>query len=315
MNIKIIAGIAVVVIVIAAFSFAYTVDETEQVVITKFSKVNRVVPEPGLHFKVPIIERAVVYPRNLQEWDGDPGEIPTKDKTYIYVDTFARWKIVDPVFFFKTIGPVAEMARNRLNEIIDPAVRNLITSNRLIETVRNTNRELDTFEEGLEDIQQKQPASFSIKIGRSEIDKMILTQAKPKLREFGIELVDVKIKRINYREEVRQSVYDRMIAERKQIAQKFRSEGAGEAKKILGDKELDLKRIRSEAYRRAQKIKGKADGESTRLYAEAFGKDPEFYSFVKTLEIYGESLDKESSLVLSTDSDLLKYLKGYSFDK
>jgi membrane protease subunit HflC len=312
MNIRIIAGIAVVVIAIAAFSFAYTVDETEQVVITKFSKVNRTVPEPGLHFKVPIIEQAVVYPRNLQEWDGDPGEIPTKDKTYIYVDTFARWKIVDPVLFFKTIGPVADLARNRLNEIIDPAVRNLITSNRLIETVRNTNRELDTFEEGLEEIQQQPPSRYNISIGRSKIDQMILTQAKPKLKEFGIELVDVKIKRINYREEVRQSVYDRMIAERKQIAQKFRSEGAGEAKKILGDKELDLKRIRSEAYREAQKIKGKADAESTRLYAEAFGKDPEFYSFVKTLEIYGESLDKESSMVLSTDSDLLKYLKGYS---
>jgi membrane protease subunit HflC len=314
MNIKLIVGIAVVVVVVAAFSFAYTVDETEQVVITKFSKVNRTVSHPGLHFKIPIIELAVVYPRNLQEWDGDPGEIPTKDKTYIYVDTFARWKIVDTVLFFKTVGPVASLAGNRLNEIIDPAVRNLITSNRLIETVRNTNRVLDTFEEGLEEIQQKPPSKYNISIGRSEIDKMILLQAKPKLKEFGIELVDVKIKRINYREEVRQSVYDRMIAERKQIAQKFRSEGAGEAKKILGDKELDLKRIRSEAYRRAQKIKGRADAESTRLYAEAFGKDPEFYSFVKTLEIYGESLNKESSMVLSTDSDLLKYLKGYSHD-
>jgi membrane protease subunit HflC len=312
MNIKLIVGIAVLVMAVALFSFAYTVDETEQVVITKFSKVNRTVPEPGLHFKFPIIEQAVVYPRNLQEWDGDPGEIPTKDKTYIYVDTFARWRINDTVLFFKTVGPVAGLAENRLNEIIDPAVRNLITSNRLIETVRNTNRKLDTTEEGLEEIQQKPASKYNITIGRSEIDKMILLQAKPKLKEFGIELVDVKIKRINYREEVRQSVYDRMIAERKQIAQKFRSEGAGEAKKILGDKELDLKRIRSEAYRKAQKIKGKADGESTRLYAEAFGQDPEFYSFVKTLEIYGESLDKESSMVLSTDSDLLKYLKGYS---
>ncbi len=312
MNIKIIAGIVVALIAVVGFMCAYTVDETEQVVITQFSKVNRTVPEPGLKFKLPVIERAIVYPRNLQEWDGDPGEIPTKDKTYIYVDTFARWKITDPVLFFKSVGPVAAMAKNRLNEIIDPAVRNLITSNRLIETVRNTNRELDTFEEGLEDIQQQLPTSYSITIGRSKIDEMIMLQARPKLKEFGIELVDVKIKRINYREEVRQSVYDRMIAERKQIAQKFRSEGAGEAKKIQGDKELDLKRIKSEAYRKAQGIKGKADAESTRLYAEAFGRDPEFYSFVKTLEIYGESLDKESSMVLSTDSDLLKYLKGYS---
>jgi HflC protein len=148
MNFKIISGIIAALIVAVAFMCAYTVDETEQVVITQFSKVNRTVPDPGLHFKFPVIERAVVYPRNLQEWDGDPGEIPTKDKTYIYVDTFARWKIVDPVLFFKTVGIESRLATNRLNEIIDPAVRNLITSNRLIETVRNTNRELDTFEEG-----------------------------------------------------------------------------------------------------------------------------------------------------------------------
>lgn len=315
MNIKLIVGVIVIVVAFAGYVCTYTVDETEQVVITKFSKVSRIIPEPGLHLKYPFIERAVFYPRNLQEWDGDPGEIPTKDKTYIYVDTFARWKIVDPVLFFKTVGPMALAATNRLNEIIDPAVRNLITSNRLIETVRNTDRELDTFEEGLEDLQLKLPASFSISIGRSKIDEMILKQAQPKLKEFGIELVDVKIKRINYREEVRQSVYDRMIAERKQIAQKFRSEGAGEAQKILGDKELDLKRINSEAYRQAQKIKGKADAEATRLYAEAFGQDPEFYSFVKTLEIYRGSINKDSSLVLSTDSDLLKYLKSYSPQK
>ncbi len=312
MNIKIIIGALAAVLVVAGIMCAYTVDETEQVVITKFSKLNRTISEPGLHFKLPLIERAIAYPKNLQEWDGDPGEIPTKDKTYIYVDTFARWKIVDPVLFFKSVGMEARLAINRLNEIIDPAVRNLITSNRLIETVRNTNRELDTFEEGLEAYEQKLPANYRITLGRSKIDRMILAQAAKKLANFGIELVDVKIKRINYREEVRQSVYDRMIAERKQIAQKYRSEGKGEAKKILGDKELELKKIISEAYRKSQGIKGKADAESTRLYAQAFGKDPEFYSFIKTLEIYSETLDKESSLVLSTDSDLLKYLKGYS---
>ncbi len=313
MNIKVVAGALVALIVVAGLMCAYTVDETEQVVITQFSKVNRTVPEPGLHFKLPFIERAIVYPKNLQEWDGDPGEIPTKDKTYIYVDTFARWKIVEPVLFFKTVGTDARLATSRLDEIIDPAVRNLITSNRLIETVRNSNRTLDTLESGMEEeTLKKDPTDYAITIGRSKIDEMILNQAKPKLDKFGIELVDVKIKRINYREEVRKSVYDRMIAERKQIAQKFRSEGKGEAQKILGDKELDLKRIKSEAYRTAQGIKGKADGESTRLYADAFGKDPEFYSFVKTLEIYDTALDKTSSMILSTDSDVLKYLKGYS---
>ena len=312
MNLKLIFAVLAVVIVILGLTSAYTVNETEQVIITRFSRVTRTVPEPGLHFKIPMIEKAIVYPKNLQEWDGDPGQIPTKDKTYIWVDTFARWKIVDPVLFFKTIGTTYQMATNRLNEIIDPAVRNLITSNRLIEAVRNSNRELDTLEIGLEDIQKEKTSTYDISIGRNEIDRMILEQASDKLDKFGIELVDVKIKRIDYVEEVRKSVYGRMIAERKQIAEKFRSEGQGEARKILGDKELDLKRIKSEAYRTAQEIKGKADAEATQLYAKAYGLNPEFYSFVKTLEIYSDAFDKESSLVLSTESELLKYLKGYS---
>ncbi len=316
MNTKFIIGAVIGLLIITGMLCAFTVDETQQVVITRFSKVNRTVKEPGLKFKFPFVERAIIYPRNLQEWDGDPGEIPTKDKTYIYVDTFARWKIVDPVLFFKTIGMQASLATSRLNEIIDPAARNLITSNRLIETVRNSNRELDTFEIGMEEAdQKKQRTAYAVTIGRQKIDEMILKEARPKLEKFGINLMDVKIKRLNYKEEVRRSVYDRMIAERKQIAQKFRSEGKGEAQSILGEKELDLKRIQSDAYRRAQEIKGRADAESTRLYAEAFGKDPEFYSFVKTLEIYDEALDKDSTLVLSTDSELLKYLKGYSLNK
>ncbi len=316
MNIKFIIGALVGLLVVMGMMCAFTVDETQQVVITRFSKVDRTIKEPGLHFKWPFVEHAIIYPRNLQEWDGDPGEIPTKDKTYIYVDTFARWKIVDPVLFFKTIGMKSSLATSRLNEIIDPAARNLITSNRLIETVRNSNRELDTFEIGLEeDVQKKQRTAYAVTIGRQKIDQMILKEAQAKLVKFGIDLMDVKIKRLNYKEEVRRSVYDRMIAERKQIAQKFRSEGKGEAQKILGGKELDLKRIQSEAYRQAQEIKGRADAVSTRLYAEAYGKDPEFYSFAKTLEIYDEALDKDSTMVLSTDSDLLKYLKGYSYTK
>jgi membrane protease subunit HflC len=312
MNIKMIVVILAAVVVVGGLMCAYTVDETEQVVITRFSRVERVILDPGLNFKIPFIEKAIFYLKNLQEWDGDPGQIPTKEKRYIWVDSFARWKIVDPVLFFKTIGVDEQQATFRLNEIIDPAVRDLITSNRLIDAVRNTNRELDTFEVGLEDVKKDQLSFFTVAIGRTQIDNLILSEAKPKLKKFGIDLVDVKIKRINYVEEVRKSVYGRMIAERKQIAEKFRSEGQGESRKILGDKELDLKRIRSEAYRKAQEIKGKADAESTRLYAGAFNKDPEFYSFVKTLEIYNEAFDKSSSLVLSTDSELLKYLKGYS---
>jgi modulator of FtsH protease HflC len=309
MNLKAITGIIGAVVVIIGLMCVYTVDETEQVVITLFGKVNRVVEKPGLHFKIPGLEEVIVYPKNLQQWNGEPGQIPTKDKTYIWVDTFARWKIVDPELFFKTIGKDSRQATHRLNELIDPAARNLITSNRLIETVRNTNRELDVREVGLEDFVQEKNTDLKVTIGRSQIENEIMKQAEPKLVQFGISLVDVKIKRLDYVEEVRRSVYGRMIAERKQIAEKFRSEGQGEAQKILGDKELDLKRIESEAYRRAQELKGTADAESTRLYAEAFALDPEFYSFIKTLEIYSETLDKNSSLVLSTDSDLFKLLK------
>jgi len=314
-----IAGLLVLIL----FICAYTVDETEQVVVTRFDKIQRTVIKPGLKFKLPVIEKALVFPNNLQEWDGDPGQIPTREKTYIWVNTFARWKIVDPVLFLKTVGYINQ-AQQRLDEIIDPTVRNFITSNRLIEAVRNSNRELDTFEDLGDSVQaavgdateaeeeKEMPVRFAqVTVGRDKIDNGILTQAKPKLAQFGIELVDVKIKRVNYVEEVRKSVYDRMIAERKQIAQKFRSEGKGEAQKILGEKERELKRIESEAYRTAQEVKGKADAESTRLYAEAFGLDPEFYSFVKTLEVYNEALSDNSSIILSTDSEIFKYMKGY----
>ena len=310
MKSKLVILVVAVVAILFVFTAAYVVDETEQVVVTQFGKVvGKPKTEPGLYFKIPFIQNATYFPKNLLEWDGDPGQIPTLDKTYIWVDAFARWRIVDPIEFFQTVNNTTS-AQGRLDDIIDPAVRNLITENKLIETVRKTNRELDTYEIGLEDIKER--PSYKIKTGREKITKQILEQAQPKLSKFGIELVDVKIKRINYVEQVRDSVYGRMIAERKQIAEKFRSEGKGEAQKILGEKERDLKRITSEAYRTAQEIKGKADAQSTKLYAEAFGVDPEFYSFIKTLEIYDDALGKDSSVVLSTDSEFFKYLKGYS---
>jgi membrane protease subunit HflC len=302
--------IVLLVVGVVVYQSAYIVDETQQVVVTQFGRiVGSPVVSPGLKFKVPFIQAANYFPKNLLDWDGDPGQIPTLDKTFIYVDAFARWKIVEPVKFFQTVNNPFN-AIGRLNDIIDPAVRDFITSNRLIEVVRNSNRELDTTELGREDEQTQRRPSMVISIGRQKITEGILKQAQPKLAQFGIELVDVKIKRINYVEEVRQSVYTRMIAERKQIAEKFRSEGKGEAQKIRGDKERELKLITSEAYRVAQEIKGKADAESTKLYAEAFGVDPEFYSFVRTLEIYRESLDEKNSLVLSTESEFLKYFKS-----
>lgn len=298
------------VIVILVYNGAYIVDETEQVIITQFGRiVGSPKINPGLKFKLPFIQKANFFPKNLLGWDGDPGQIPTLDKTFIWVDTFARWKIVEPISFFQTVNNRFN-AIGKLNDIIDPAVRNFITSHSLIEAVRNTNREMDTLEIGLDE--REQQTTYAVDVGRANITKGILDQAQPKLTPFGIELVDVKIKRINYVEQVRKSVYGRMIAERKQIAEKFRSEGKGEARKILGEKERDLKKITSEAYKTAQELKGAADAESTRIFAEAFGRDPEFYSFTKTLELYGEALDKDSELVLSTDSDFFKYLKAYS---
>jgi membrane protease subunit HflC len=304
--------ILLLVVGLVVYQAAYIVNETEQVVVTQFGRiVGSAVTTPGLKFKVPFIQNANYFPKNLQSWDGDPGQIPTLDKTFIFVDAFARWKIVDPVKFFQTVNNTFN-AIGRLNDIIDPAVRNFITSNRLIEVVRNSNRELDTAEIGREDEQAQRRPALIITQGRQKITEGILKQSQPKLERFGIELVDVKIKRINYVEEVRQSVYSRMIAERKQIAEKFRSEGKGEAQKIRGDKERELKLINSEAYRVAQEIKGKADAESTKLYAQAYGVDPEFFSFLRTLEIYRDSLDEKNTLVLSTDSDFLKYFKSLS---
>jgi membrane protease subunit HflC len=307
-------GIWIILLLAAAFlvyDSAFTVSETEQVVITQFGRiVGDAIKDPGLKFKLPFIQKAHVFNKNILEWDGEPGQIPTLDKTFIWVDAFARWRISDPIKFFQTVNNRLN-AVSRLNDIIDPAVRNFITSHKLIDAVRKSNRELDTSEVGLEDLEKKPQSHYTITIGREKITQGILEQAQPKLDQFGIELVDVKIKGINYVEEVRKSVYDRMIAERKQIAEKFRSEGKGEAQKVLGQKDKELQQITSEAYRIAQELKGKADAEATQIYAAAYGLDPEFYSFLQTLEVYNDALDKSSSVVLSTDSELMRFFKGF----
>lgn len=307
-------GVWIILLIAAAvmvYDSAFTVSETEQVVITQFGRiVGEPILDPGLKFKLPFIQKAHIFNKNILEWDGEPGQIPTLDKTFIWVDAFARWRIVDPVKFFQTVNNRSN-AMSRLNDIIDPAVRNFVTSHKLIDAVRKSNRELDTAEVGLEDLEKKPQSHYGITIGREKITQGILEQAQPKVDQFGIELVDVKIKGINYVEEVRKSVYDRMIAERKQIAEKFRSEGKGEAQKVLGQKDKELQQITSEAYRIAQELKGKADAEATQIYAAAYGLDPEFYSFLQTLEVYSDSLDKSSSVLLSTDSELMKYFKGF----
>jgi membrane protease subunit HflC len=301
--------ISFAVVLFVLYQGIYTVDETQQAVITQFGKsVGDPITEPGLNFKIPFIQNVNYFPKNLLQWDGDPSQIPTLDKTYIYVDTFARWKIVDPLKFFQTVNNVVG-GLARLDDIIDAAVRNFVSKNPLIETVRWTNRELDVSEIGVEQTTYKRIMA-EITTGRQKIVKGILDQANPKLKEFGILLIDVQIKRLNYVEEVRRSVYGRMIAERKQIAQRFRSEGEGEARKIEGTRERDLKQITSGAYRKAQEIKGKADAEATMIYARAYNKDPDFYSFLQTLDIYKKTIDKDTTLVLSTDSDFLRYFKS-----
>jgi membrane protease subunit HflC len=311
MNRLVIVAIVVLAVIILFSGFAYVVDETKQVVITRFGKpVREPVKDAGLHFKIPFIEDANFFNKNLLEWDGDPGQMPTKDKTFIWVDTFARWKISNPLTFFETVGNEMS-AQSKLDNIIESATRNLVTSHHLIEAVRNSDRKLDISEIGVDET-IKEIVIKPIEMGREKLSGAIMDQAKPKLAEFGIELVDVRIKRINYVEEVQKAVYNRMIAERKQIAEKFRSEGRGESSKIAGDKTKELKKITSVAYRKAQEIKGKADAESTKIYADAYNKDPEFYSFINTMEIYKNSLDKETWLMLSTKSDFFKYLKKYS---
>lgn len=288
----------------------YTVDETEQVIITQFGRpIGNAITEPGLHIKMPFIQKTSYFAKNLLEWDGDPGQIPTKDKTFIWVDTFARWKIKNPLKFYKAVNNEIT-AQKKLDDILNPTINNFIASNDLIEVVRSSDR-LTTKESKAKKGPQDIPELNNITIGRKGMTQGIQEQAAPKLAEFGIELADFRFKRINYVEEVRQKVYERMIAERNQISEKFRSEGKGESKKIQGEQQKELRRIQSEAYKKVEEIKGKADAEATKIYAESFGKDPEFYSFINTLEIYKKSLDENIKVILSTNSDFFQYLKQY----
>ncbi len=300
----------IILIVIVLFQSAYVVDETEQVIITQFGRpIGTPITEPGIEFKIPFIQKTNYFYKNLLEWDGDRDEIPTNDKKYIWVDTFARWKIVDPLLFFQTVNNMTQ-AQNRLSEIINSAVRDFIASYPLIELVRLSNREFEDDETAGDKISEK-TALVNITTGREKIVEGVLKQVEPELQKFGIHVVDVAIKRLNYVEKVRNTVYGRMIAEREQIAQKYRSEGEGEARKIEGNRAKELKRITSGAYKTAEEIKGKADAEATLIYAAAYNKDAEFYSFLKSLEVYKNALEKNTSLILSTDAEFLKYLKGY----
>ncbi len=307
-NIKTIGVLVVILVgVVIASSVLYTISEKQQVVITQFGRHKRVVQEAGLHFKIPIIEQVNYYEKRILEWDGKAEKVPTLNKKYIWVDCFARWRIGDPLLFRTSVG-YEEAAHSRLDDIINGAVRNQISNHTLLDAVRTTDRELKVIElEG-----EEAGEITKVEFGRDKIVEKVLAEAKTFASEkYGIDIVDIRIKRINYHEEVRDSVYQNMIAERQQMAAKYRSQGEGEAMEIEGRKERKEKEILSEAYREAEVIRGVADANAITIYAEAYSKDPEFYSFLETLKSYEANLGAGSVLILSSESDYLKYLKSW----
>jgi membrane protease subunit HflC len=292
---------------IVALGSLYTVSETEQVVITQFGRpVGGVVATPGLHWKTPFVQDVHRFDKRWLEYDGDPNEIPTRDKKYIWVDTYARWRIVDPLLFYQAVSDEIG-GQSRLDDIVDGQTRNAIASFDLIEAVRSTNRPFEVTEE-LQGIGSEE-ARANIATGRAQIEKIILEKAAKITPQFGIELVDVRIKRLNYVESVQQKVFERMTSERKRIAERSRSEGQGRAAEILGEKEREVRAASSNGYKQAQEIKGKADGQAIAITAKAFSRDPDLYQFLKSLETLGAAVDKDTWMVLSTDSDVLRYLK------
>ncbi len=340
---------------VGAYSAAYTVQESEQVVIVRLGKVmGGAVNEPGLHFKLPLVDDVRRFEKRWLEWDGDANQITTRDKRYIYIDVFARWRIADPLVFIETLRD-EHSALGRLDDIIDNATRNVVANHNLIELIRTTNRELkeaddearltgrtatpdpvsvglatqiDDADAGPSDagvekpVLQEQPAPselvkaegkrpnlYSIEVGREKLTQLILEKASKKAAQLGIEVKDVQFKRINYIESVQAKVFDRMISERKRVAEAFRSQGRGRSAEILGQTEKELKKIQSQAYRKAQEIMGEADAKAAAIYANAYKRDPELYNFLKTLESYQETVDEKSWLLLSTDADYARHLK------
>jgi membrane protease subunit HflC len=260
---------------------------------------------PGLKFKKPW-QTANRFDKRFLEWDGDANQVPTKDKRYLWVDTYARWRIVDPLLFFQRLQNEIG-AQSRLDDIIDGETRSSVARHDLVEMVRSTNRDPEDIAVGSE---EETAILEEIEKGRNGIVREILERASKRVADLGIELIDVRFKRINYVEEVQKDVFARMIAERQRVAAEYRSEGQGEAARIRGELERDLKRIQSEAYREAQEIRGKADGEATRIYAEAYNRDPSFYAFMKSLETYEKTVDPQTTFILTTDSDLLRFMKN-----
>ncbi len=309
MSSRFLIGAALLTIVlIVAESAVFTVAENEQVLITEFGKImGGAVKQAGLHWKVPLVQEVHSFDKRWLEWEGAPNQIPTRDKKYIWIDAFARWRIADPIKFFKRLHDESS-AQSRLDDIIDGEVRNVIASHDLIDIVRSSARK---FERGDEtDDTQTDQSAFVPTIGRERLAGLVLDKASKVMPEYGIELEDVKLKHVNYVDSVQQKVFERMISERKRIAERYRSEGQGKRAEIEGKVEREKLRIRSEAYQKAEEIRGRADAQAAVIYAQAYGKDPELYAFLKTLDAYGSIVDDHTDIVLSTDAPLLKYLRS-----
>jgi membrane protease subunit HflC len=306
-QLSLVAVLIIALLVIAALGGAfYAVEEWQQVIITQFGRpVGDPVTTPGLKVKMPFVQKANLFENRFLEWDGDPNQVTTKDKRFIWVDTYARWRISDPLLFFQRLTN-ERGAQSRLDDILNGETRTTIAKHNLIELVRSTNREFVSSTDTT-DLEEQE----NIVYGRSVLQAEVLETAKRRIAEadLGIELLDFQFKRINYVEQVRTDVYARMISERQRIAEEYRSEGAGEAARIIGSKDRDLKEITSIAYRKAQGIKGKADAEAANIYAAAYNRDPDFYRFLKTMEVYTRTMDKNTILLLSTDGEFLRYLE------
>ncbi len=308
-KILLIAAIIIAGIIVLSQSI-YIVDETQQVVVTQFGRpIGDAVTEPGLKIKTPFVQKANFFEKRYMEWDGDPNQIPTKEKKFIFVDSYARWHITDPLQFYKRLTN-ERGAQSRLDDIIDGETRDQVASHSLEEVVRNTNRQADTTAKISEIIED---SLARIEVGRKRIQNIIQKTANEETKDLGIEILDFRFKRINYVEDVRERVYDRMKSERIRIADKFRSEGEGEASRINGEKERELNQIQSEAYKEAETIKGKADAEAASIYARAYNKSRssrELYSFIKSMETFENTFDSTTTIILTTDSELYKYLKS-----
>jgi membrane protease subunit HflC len=287
------------------------VQEPEQVVVTQFGKpVGRPITTPGLKFRTPLIQTVHRFEKRFMEWDGDPNQLPTRDKRFIWVDTYARWRITDPLLFYQRLHN-ERGAHTRLDDILDGETRNAIAKYDLVQLVRTSNRAAERTEGLLGD----ESELVQIDKGRNDIRLEILANARLRAADLGLEILDIEFKRINYVDEVQRKVYERMIAERQRIADRFRSEGQGEASRIQGEKDRELARIRSEAYRRAQEIKGAADGRATAIYASAYNRSADsrnFYEFLRTMQAYVTTMDSTSTMVMSTDGDFYRFLKSSS---